>query len=116
MNLKKIKKTLSFLILTSALCTAANSVEWTNPDYDCNGDCNNLGSNSTNNVTGNYYASWREVFRNNSGSNINLTIKNGGYAGAGSGYGFGFKFANNVDVTVETGGEIRRHIQYQRCF
>jgi len=115
MNLKKIKKTLSFLILTSALCTAANSVEWTNPDYDCHGDCNYLGSNSTNNVTGNYYASWREVFRNNYGSNINLTIKNGGYAGAGSGYGFGFKYANNVDVTVETGGEIRRHIQYERA-
>ena len=93
MQLKKIKNFLSFLIFSSALSSPSGAVEWTNADYDCNGDCNSLSNNSTNNVTGNYYASWREVFRNNSGTNINLTIKDGGYAGAGSGYGFGFKYA-----------------------
>lgn len=116
MYLKKIKKLFSFLILSSALSSPTLATEWTNADYDCVGDCNSLSNNSTNNVTGNYYASWREVFRNNSGTNINLTIKDGGYAGAGSGYAFGFKYANNVDVTVESGGEIRRHIQYQDAY
>jgi len=116
MYLKKVKKLFSFLILSSALSSPTVATEWTNADYDCHGDCNSLSNNSTNNVTGNYYASWREVFRNNSGTNINLTIKDGGYAGAGSGYAFGFKYANNVDVTVESGGEIRRHIQYQDAY
>ena len=109
---RKIRNYLSFLIMSSALCSEVSSAEYANPDYDCVNDCISLTSNTTHNVTGNYFASWRQPFIADSRSNVNLVIKNGGYVGSPA-YTLGLKYSNNNDVAVESGGELRGSLQYQ---